>query len=128
MNIYLKHTAIENYPENLCSLEDPAIRSAPHSIPAYFWKTFISGEPRRPTRCLGSPRFENFEGLPQGAVVGTSSLRRTVLLRALRPDVHIEPPRGNLDTRLKKLDEGQYAGMVLDSAGLKRLGLNDRIQ
>jgi hydroxymethylbilane synthase len=66
--------------------------------------------------------------LPQGAVVGTSSLRRTVLLRALRPDLKIEPLRGNLDTRLRKLDEGQYAGIVLAAAGLKRLGLSRRIR
>jgi hydroxymethylbilane synthase len=60
--------------------------------------------------------------------VGTSSLRRTVLLRALRPDLKIEPLRGNLDTRLRKLDEGQYAGIVLAAAGLKRLGLVARIR
>jgi hydroxymethylbilane synthase len=66
--------------------------------------------------------------LPQGAVVGTSSLRRTVLLRALRPDLKIEPLRGNLDTRLRKLDEGQYAGIILAAAGLKRLKLSDRIR
>ena len=71
--------------------------------------------------------------LPQGAVIGTSSLRRTVLLRAAlskmqRLDVRIEPLRGNLDTRLRKLDEGQYAGIVLAAAGLKRLGLEGRIR
>ena len=71
--------------------------------------------------------------LPPGAVIGTSSLRRTVLLRhALselkRDDVRIEPLRGNLDTRLRKLDEGQYAGIVLAAAGLKRLGLAERIR
>lgn len=51
-----------------------------------------------------------------------------MLLQALRPDLKIEPLRGNLDTRLRKLDEGQYAGIVLASAGLKRLGLKDRIR
>jgi hydroxymethylbilane synthase len=61
-------------------------------------------------------------------VVGTSSLRRVVLLRALRPDLRIEPLRGNLDTRLRKLDEGQYDAIVLAAAGLKRLGLEDRIR
>jgi hydroxymethylbilane synthase len=61
-------------------------------------------------------------------VVGTSSLRRTVLLQALRPDLQIEPLRGNLDTRLRKLDEGQYAAIVLAAAGLKRLGLESRIR
>jgi len=66
--------------------------------------------------------------LPPGAVVGTSSLRRAVLLRALRPDLKIEPLRGNLDTRLRKLDEGHYQGIVLAAAGLKRLGLEARIR
>ena len=75
-----------------------------------------------------SPHFATLQDLPQGAVVGTSSLRRTVLLRALRPDLQIEPLRGNLDTRLRKLDEGQYAGIVLAAAGLKRLGLSERIR
>ena len=75
-----------------------------------------------------SPRYARLEDLPQGAVVGTSSLRRTVLLRALRPDLRIEPLRGNLDTRLRKLDEGQYDGIVLAAAGLKRLGLAERIR
>jgi hydroxymethylbilane synthase len=75
-----------------------------------------------------SPHFATLQDLPIGAVVGTSSLRRTVLLRALRPDLQIEPLRGNLDTRLRKLDEGQYAGIVLAAAGLKRLGLAERIR
>lgn len=75
-----------------------------------------------------SSRYAHLKDLPQGAVVGTSSLRRTVLLRAMRPDLKIEPLRGNLDTRLRKLDEGQYDGIVLAAAGLKRLGLSDRIR
>lgn len=75
-----------------------------------------------------SPQYARLEDLPPGAVVGTSSLRRTVLLRALRPDLKIEPLRGNLDTRLRKLDEGQYAGIVLAAAGLKRLALVARIR
>ena len=75
-----------------------------------------------------SSRYARLQDLPQGAVVGTSSLRRTVLLRALRPDLKIEPLRGNLDTRLRKLDEGQYAGIVLAAAGLKRLALSSRIR
>ena len=67
------------------------------------------------------------EELPQGAKVGTSSLRRLAQLRALRPDLNIEPVRGNLDTRLRKLAEGQYDALVLAAAGLKRLGWADRI-
>jgi hydroxymethylbilane synthase len=75
-----------------------------------------------------SPKYASLQDLPQGAVVGTSSLRRMTLLRALRPDLKIEPLRGNLDTRLRKLDEGLYAGIVLAAAGLKRLGLAERIR
>jgi hydroxymethylbilane synthase len=65
--------------------------------------------------------------LPHGARVGTSSLRRSAQLRKLRPDVVIESVRGNLDTRLRKLDEGQYDAILLAAAGLKRLGWGDRI-
>ena len=75
-----------------------------------------------------SGRYACLADLPQGAVVGTSSLRRMVLLKALRPDLKIEPLRGNLDTRLKKLDDGAYHGIVLAAAGLKRLGLQQRIR
>ncbi|RZL65576.1 MAG: hydroxymethylbilane synthase [Variovorax sp.] len=81
-----------------------------------------------PRDALVSPRYASLDELPHGALVGTSSLRRVVLLRALRPDLRIEPLRGNLDTRLRKLDEGQYDAIVLAAAGLKRLGLEDRIR
>ena len=82
----------------------------------------------RPRDALVSPRHASLDALPQGSVVGTSSLRRVVLLRSLRPDLRIEPLRGNLDTRLRKLDEGQYDAIVLAAAGLKRLGLEGRIR
>jgi hydroxymethylbilane synthase len=65
--------------------------------------------------------------LPAGAKLGTGSLRRAAQLRKLRPDLRIEPVRGNLDTRLRKLDEGQYDAIVLAAAGLKRLGWAERI-
>jgi hydroxymethylbilane synthase len=65
--------------------------------------------------------------LPMGAKVGTSSLRRAAQLRQLRPDLQVESVRGNLDTRLRKLDEGQYDAILLAAAGLKRLGWGDRI-
>lgn len=65
--------------------------------------------------------------LPRYATVGTSSLRRTAQLKALRPDLRIEPIRGNLDTRLRKFDEKQYDAIMLAAAGLKRLGWQDRI-
>src|ERR1022692_2798981 len=65
--------------------------------------------------------------LPLGARVGTSSLRRAAQLRQLRPDCRVESVRGNLDTRLRKLDEGQFDAILLAAAGLKRLGWGDRI-
>ncbi|MDH5206704.1 MAG: hydroxymethylbilane synthase, partial [Hylemonella sp.] len=81
-----------------------------------------------PRDAFVSLKFASLAALPQGALVGTSSLRRVALLRALRPDLRIEPLRGNLDTRLRKLDEGQYDAIVLAAAGLKRLGLASRIR
>jgi hydroxymethylbilane synthase len=67
------------------------------------------------------------EDLPQGARVGTGSLRRSAQLRVVRPDLRIEDIRGNVDTRLRKLDEGSYDAIVLASAGLRRLGWENRI-
>jgi len=81
-----------------------------------------------PRDALVSPHHASLDALPQGAVVGTSSLRRLVQLKARRPDLRIEPLRGNLDTRLRKLDEGQYDAIILAAAGLKRLGLAERIR
>src|SRR5215469_12016992 len=68
-----------------------------------------------------------FDDLPPGAKVGTSSLRREAQLRARRPDLRVEPLRGNLDTRVRKLQEGRYDAIVLAAAGLKRLGWADQI-
>ncbi|MGE0311394.1 MAG: hydroxymethylbilane synthase [Lautropia sp.] len=81
-----------------------------------------------PRDALVSPRHESLDALPTGAVVGTSSLRRAAQLRALRPDLDVQPLRGNLDTRLAKLDAGGYDAIVLAAAGLKRLGLAARIR
>ncbi|MDD2808844.1 hydroxymethylbilane synthase [Rhodoferax sp.] len=81
-----------------------------------------------PRDAFVSNQYASLDALPQGAVVGTSSLRRVALLRALRPDLKIEPLRGNLDTRLRKLDDGLYDAIVLAAAGLKRLGLAARIR
>lgn len=67
------------------------------------------------------------DDLPPGARVGTGSLRRAAQLRALRPDLGVAPIRGNVDTRLRKLDEGQYDAIILAAAGLTRLGLSARI-
>ena len=104
-----------------------SLKDVPMDLPEGFELVGVM-EREDPRDAWVSPQYARLEDLPQGAVVGTSSLRRTVLLRALRPDLKIEPLRGNLDTRLRKLDEGQYAGIVLAAAGLKRLGLGARIR
>jgi hydroxymethylbilane synthase len=104
-----------------------SLKDVPMDMPEGFDLACVM-EREDPRDAWVSAAYARLEDLPQGAVVGTSSLRRTVLLRALRPDLKIEPLRGNLDTRLRKLDEGQYAGIVLAAAGLKRLGLTQRIR
>ena len=75
-----------------------------------------------------SPRFNDIAGLPHGARVGTASLRRQCQLRHRRPDLDIRPLRGNLDTRLRRLDDGEFDAIVLAAAGLRRLGLAERIR
>jgi len=104
-----------------------SLKDVPMDLPEGFALACVL-EREDPRDALVSPRHASLADLPQGAVVGTSSLRRVVLLRALRPDLRIEPLRGNLDTRLRKLDEGHYDAIVLAAAGLKRLGLEDRIR
>ena len=104
-----------------------SLKDVPMELPAGFALACVM-EREDPRDAFVSPRHASLDALPQGAVVGTSSLRRQVLLRALRPDLRIEPLRGNVNTRLRKLDEGQYDAIVLAAAGLKRLGLADRIR
>jgi hydroxymethylbilane synthase len=104
-----------------------SLKDVPMELPEGFALACVL-EREDPRDALVSNRYANLSALPQGAVVGTSSLRRVVLLRALRPDLKIEPLRGNLDTRLRKLDEGNYDAIVLAAAGLKRLGLGERIR
>jgi len=77
--------------------------------------------------CLIGRTGRTLAELPQGAKIGTGSQRRAAQIRAMRPDVEILDIRGNLDTRLKKLDEGQYDAILLAAAGLKRLGLDHRV-
>ncbi|MDH1900978.1 hydroxymethylbilane synthase [Comamonas aquatica] len=104
-----------------------SLKDVPMDMPDGFALACVM-EREDPRDAFVSPRYADLDALPQGAVVGTSSLRRQVLLQALRPDLKIEPLRGNLDTRLRKLDEGQYDAIVLAAAGLKRLGMTDRIR
>ncbi|MER1968072.1 hydroxymethylbilane synthase [Castellaniella sp. GW247-6E4] len=81
-----------------------------------------------PFDALVANDYARLEDLPDGAVVGTSSLRREAQLRERFPRLRVQPLRGNLDTRLAKLDRGEYAAIILAAAGLRRLGLADRIR
>jgi len=81
-----------------------------------------------PRDAFVSNTYGNIDELPQGAVVGTSSLRRQCQIRALRPDLDIKDLRGNVNTRLAKLDDGQYDAIILAAAGLIRLEMHDRIK
>jgi len=113
--------------EGRADLAVHSLKDVPMDMPEGFALACVM-EREDPRDAWVSSHHASLDEVPQGAVVGTSSLRRTVLLQALRPDLRIEPLRGNLDTRLRKLDEGQYAGIVLAAAGLKRLGLGERIR
>ncbi len=104
-----------------------SLKDVPMELPEGFSLACVM-EREDPRDAWVSGRYATLDALPQGAVVGTSSLRRMTQLRALRPDLTIEALRGNLDTRLRKLDDGQYDGIVLAAAGLKRLGLESRIR
>jgi hydroxymethylbilane synthase len=109
-----------------------SLKDVPMDLPTGFALACVM-EREDPRDAWVSPLSDHLTDLPPHAVVGTSSLRRLVLLRESldrlgRQDVRIEPLRGNLDTRLRKLDEGQYHAIVLAAAGLKRLGLADRIR
>ncbi|MEJ2804659.1 hydroxymethylbilane synthase [Comamonadaceae bacterium PP-2] len=104
-----------------------SLKDVPMALPEGFVLACVL-EREDPSDALVSNRFESLAQLPAGAVVGTSSLRRAALLQAQRPDLVIQPLRGNLDTRLRKLDDGQYDAIVLATAGLTRLDLGKRIR
>lgn len=113
--------------EGRADLAVHSLKDVPMELPDGFELACVM-EREDPRDAWVSSRYPSLQDLPHGAVVGTSSLRRVALLRVLRPDLRMEPLRGNLDTRLRKLDEGLYDGIVLAAAGLKRLGLESRIR
>jgi hydroxymethylbilane synthase len=116
------------------ALEDGRADLAVHSlkdVPMHLPEGFVLaaiGEREDPHDAFVSNQYSGLAELPAGSVVGTSSLRRESQLRARFPHLKIEPLRGNVQTRLRKLDEGQYAAIILAAAGLKRLGLGERIR
>jgi hydroxymethylbilane synthase len=117
-------TALES---GVARLAVHSLKDVPMDLPEGFVLAAVL-EREDPRDAFVSNKYDKLAALPNGAVVGTSSLRRVVQIQALRPDIRIEPLRGNLDTRLRKLDEGGYDAIVLAAAGLKRLGLAARIR
>jgi hydroxymethylbilane synthase len=113
--------------ERRADLAVHSLKDVPMDLPAGFALAAVL-EREDPRDAFVSPNFPSLDALPHGARVGTSSLRRVMQLLALRPDLVVEPLRGNLDTRLRKLDEGRHDAIVLAAAGLKRLGLASRIR
>jgi len=103
-----------------------SMKDVPMNLPEGFHLAAI-GEREDPRDAFVSTRYQSLEELPPGSVVGTSSLRRQSQLQARLPHLVIESLRGNVQTRLRKLDEGRYAAIILAAAGLKRLGLGNRI-
>jgi hydroxymethylbilane synthase len=107
--------------ENQVDLAVHSLKDLPTELSADFEiAAIITREDPRDVFC--SVKFASIEALPQQANVGTSSLRRQAQLKALRPDLEIHPVRGNVDTRLRKLESGDYDAVVLAAAGLNRLG------
>jgi hydroxymethylbilane synthase len=102
-----------------------SIKDVPGTLPSGLILACVP--PREdPLDVLVSPRFQTLDALPSGCTVGTSSLRRAVTISRLRPDLRVVPIRGNVDTRLGKVDSGALDGIVIAHAGLIRLGLQAR--
>lgn len=112
--------------EGRADLAVHSMKDVPMNLPQGFMLA-ATGEREDPRDAFVSNHFKSLQELPHGSVVGTSSLRRQSQLMARFPHLKIESLRGNLQTRLRKLDEGQYAAIILAAAGLKRLGLESRI-
>ena len=104
-----------------------SIKDVPMELPEGFALAAI-GERASPFDAFVSNQYARLEDMPEGAIVGTSSLRREAQLRAKFPHLTINPLRGNVQTRLSKLDNGDYDAIILAAAGLQRLGLNGRIR
>ena len=113
--------------ENRADLAVHSIKDVPMDLPQGFALAAI-GERANPFDAFVSNQYTWLEELPHGAIVGTSSLRREAQLRARFPHLTIRPLRGNVQTRLAKLDNGDYDAIILAAAGLERLGLHARIR
>ncbi len=119
----LEHALLENQAD----IAVHSMKDVPMDFPAGLGLAIIC-ERETPTDAFVSNRYGNLDELPPGAVVGTSSLRRETQLREQRPDLQVKFLRGNVNTRLSKLDNGDYDAIILASAGLIRLGMAERIK
>jgi hydroxymethylbilane synthase len=113
--------------EGRADLAVHSIKDVPMDLPAGFELAAIL-EREDPRDAFVSSQYASLEALPPNARVGTSSLRRQAQIRARFPHLNVDTLRGNVNTRLRKLDEGQYAAILLAAAGLKRLGFESRIR
>jgi hydroxymethylbilane synthase len=113
--------------EGRADLAVHSLKDVPMELPEGFVLAAISSR-EDPRDALVSNRDDSLASMPAGSVVGTSSLRREAQLRERHPNLRIESLRGNVHTRLRKLDEGRYHAIILAAAGLKRLGLGTRIR
>ncbi|ALK96570.1 porphobilinogen deaminase [Massilia sp. WF1] len=113
--------------EGRADLAVHSLKDVPMELPEGFELAAVL-EREDPRDAFVSSQYASLAELPPGSVVGTSSLRRQALVAARYPQLVIKPLRGNLDTRLGKLDRGDYAAIILAAAGLKRLGLENRIR
>ncbi len=104
-----------------------SLKDMPFELPSGFALAAVL-EREDPRDAFISNRYASFAGLPEGAIVGTSSLRRQSFIAEQYPHLTVHPLRGNVDTRLAKLDRGEYDAIVLAAAGLKRLGWENRIR
>ncbi len=104
-----------------------SLKDVPMELPEGFVLAAVSSR-EDPRDAFVSPRYETLESMPAGSVVGTASLRRELMLRSKFPHLVVKPVRGNVGTRLRKLVSGEYDALIMASAGLKRLGLEERIR
>jgi len=112
--------------ENRADIAVHSLKDVPTEFPdgleiSVFTKREVPGD------AFVSNKYNRFEALPEKAVIGTSSLRRIAQLQKVRPDIQFKSLRGNVNTRLKKLDSGEFDAIILAAAGLIRLGFNDRL-
>lgn len=104
-----------------------SLKDVPMELPEGFVLAAVSSR-EDPRDAFVSPRYETLESMPAGSVVGTASLRRELMLRSKFPHLVVKPVRGNVGTRLRKLDSGEYDALIMACAGLKRLALEERIR